>query len=501
MFVFEDTGMSHISKDSFRKIPRAARIGITVFAVLTILAVIVSIYKLSKNHLLDRTEYKACVSDIREASASFSSNEDMKNCITDWADSCKLEYTADDAGNIIFEKKASKTKKNIAPIIIAVSCNWRTASENAESLATAEMIAKSDFDSGSYSVIFFNDSMGCGNGYRNISEDYLPDKSKVVYLDTGDNPYISVNSFAYAPNSISIPCEMVPVSCDSAVKIKISGIQGAYVDSHIGSIPNPLSALGPILSKLSNKSITYQLADVKVQSTGRMCPEGMEATVLLNSYSLPTLTSYLDERAKKYEKSYKKDFPEISYTYEIIEDTSDFPVQAYSDESVKSLNSILYTVVDGTYKFDKEDVPEGNDVDEVYAINSISNLNRRDGKLTISLDTYAMDKSYLKQVLSDNSTAADFAGAEPSNGNIVPGLKNNSSKLHHELQFAYVKVNSSSTIIIKEDCDYAFVPCSILSQINDNIDIVHLREDSSNAATYTNTLLCFIKDQANFLSL
>ncbi|MBQ0005479.1 MAG: hypothetical protein KBS68_06445, partial [Clostridiales bacterium] len=481
------------------------KIVFTTILILTILAGILSMYKESKNKLLDRKEYKALSTAMDKAADDFTSNEDLKNYLTAWADENKLDYKVDDAGNIIFAKEASADKTNVNPVVIAVSYNYLTAKADALSLASAQEIAASNMDAGKYTVIFFNNEGAYGNGYKNISSSYFTDDTKLIYLDCGNSAYMSTRSFSYSPNSISIPCEMTPVSCDSAIKIRISGITSGELGSNSGSQPNPVTALGTLLNRMSTKSITYQLADVKVASAGNMYSMGLEATIFLNSYSVPVMTKYIDDRIESYNKTYKDDFPDIEYSYEVVEDLSTLPAYAYSKEASSALNSILYTVKNGSYKFDKNNVPTDHEVDETYAINSIQNIGYENGALNISIATTAYNNAYLKEVMNQNATAASFADANASaqTGTAVPVFTNGRSRLAKDLGFAYVKVNtiSSRNIIIKEDTDKVFTPCSYLKQINDSMDIVHLKENEDCASVYTNTLLCFIKDQGNFLSL
>ncbi|MDD5823702.1 MAG: hypothetical protein PUD55_04740 [Firmicutes bacterium] len=489
--------------NKIEQLSKKQKIIVSIIIITIILFAALAIYKSSKNHLLDRKEYKATVANITEASANFTSNEDMQKYITDWADNKGLNYSVDDANNIIFDRDASKRKKDVTPVIICVSYNWQTAEANAYSLATAELIASTKLRAGRYTVIFFNDELNTGYGYKHVSKQYFNDKSKVVYLDTGDKSYISVDSFNYTPNSISIPCEYVPVKCDSAVKIRITGIESGTVSAMIGSQPNPVNALSNVLTKLNNKSIIYQLTDVSIESQGNMYPSGIEATVLINSYNMGTLTSYLDERIKKFEKNYGGDFPDATYTYEVIDSPENFPAEAYSDKATSSLGMVLYTIKNGAYKFDKNNVIAEHEVDEVYALNCIHDLKYEDGKIKLSIGTAALNDAFAKQILTENATSAEFADASLSVGEKQAGLKNIRSRLFKELQFAYVKVNeiSSSNVIIKTNTDKTFIPVGFLLDVNDKLDIVHLRQEETTAAIYTNTLLCFIKDQGNFLSL
>lgn len=479
------------------------KITLAVILIITILILIVAMYKDSKNKLLDKSAFKDYTSDIELASEDFTSNEDMMDYIVDWADDNDIECTVDDGENIIFEKSAASNKKSADPIVVAINYNYRTALSNAKAIATGLSIAASDLDTGKYTIIFFNNDGGNNEGYQKVDEKYFSDDAKVVYLDLGKSAYMSTSSFASSDNTIEIPCELEPITCDTAIKLNISGIITNDIGVSIGNQPNPITALGTVLSRLNNKSITYQLADVEVTSPGNMYPTGIEATILINSYSIPNFTKYLDERSEKYLKSYKEDFPDVDYSYEIIDDSADFPEVAYSKDASTALNTVLYTVKNGSYKATEDYLPEGLEVDDTYAVNVIKNFTYENGNIVLTISTMGLNDQILGNIIKENATAATFAEAKSSKGLLNHAFNNETSKLADEIGFAYVKVNTinSKDMIIKQDYDKIFTPCTYLNDINDKMDIVHVREDDDSAMLYANTLLCFIKDQSNFLSL
>lgn len=476
---------------------------IIILIVVVSLCTALAVYKNSKNKLLDKPHYKEIIKEIETAAPEFKSNEDLRNHICAHADSHHLDYKVDEAGNIIFSHESSEDKIDVSPVVVCVGYNYKTAIENARVLASASVIAASDIESGSYKVIFFNNEDNLNSGYHNIDKKYLSDDTKLIYLDIGKSSHISTDSFANTTGEIKIPCELEPVKNDTAIKIKIDSVNTSDINTDISKFPKPIDLFGSILTRLNNKSIDYQLADVKVVSNGNMYPSSMEATIFVNSFSVDSLTSYLDERAKKETKKYKDDFPDFNYSYEIVENISTLPNIAYSKSAASSLNSILYTVKNGNYRFDKENVPDGYEVDDVYGINCINNLYYSDGYINVNTTTSALNRQYLKGILKENKTAAEFANASFSSGEIIPAFSNADSRLANDIYFAYIKVNKliSTNFFPKDDRDSYFTPCSILKDINEKMDIVHMCFDEDDADLFTNTLLCFLRDNGNFLSL
>ena len=308
-------------------------------------AVAFSIYRSSATKLLDTSAYGDLHKDIQETAESegFTSQEDLAAYIESWADDNGLEYTVDRAGNIIFDREAAGRKKNISPTVVCVSYNYETAGDNARLLAGAAMIAGADITSGRRTVIFFNDAQNNGNGYKSVSSKYFKDKAKVIYLDYGSSSYISCSSFAKKYSSIRIKAGRYEPECDSAVRVHISGLNSGIIGAGISKRPDPVTALGTLLTRLKSKSLIFQLADFSIGTNGSMYPVSMDATIMLNSYAVPSFTKYIDKRIKAWEKSYGKEYENLSYTYEVIDDPEKLPEESFSRTHSASHSSAFGT--------------------------------------------------------------------------------------------------------------------------------------------------------------
>ena len=148
---------------------------------------------LFRSRLLDKAVYKEFKNAVNEIADSpqggFTSQDELRTFIRDWADGKELEYTEDKAGNIIFDRNAVKRKRNVAPTLICVNMNYETAADNAGLLACAAAVAYADLDSSRKTVVFVNNEQDLAEGYRGLSSKYLSDKSKVIYLDAGSSSY------------------------------------------------------------------------------------------------------------------------------------------------------------------------------------------------------------------------------------------------------------------------------------------------------------------------
>ena len=467
-------------------------------------AVLLAMYRASKVDILDKSEFSAFARDLRDRTETspFGSQEELAGYITSWADLNQLDYTVDKHGNIIFVSEAVDRKKNVSPTVICVSYNYETAADNASLLASAAMTAKSELNSGRKTVIFVNDEQNNGKGYRKLSSKYFKNKAKVIYMDYGNSAYMSNSSFGKKYSSIKVKAGRFEPVCDTAVRVHISGIDSGVIGTGITKHPDPVSALGTLLTRLKSKSAIFQLADFEIGTNGSMYPVSMDATIMLNSYAVPSFTKYIDKRIKAWEKSYGGDYENLEYTYEVIDDPEQMPETAYSRKATAKLTNVLYTLKSGLYKYEDGDaVPEGHEAGDIYGINAVTGLRAGDGAVYVDIMTQAYDDDYMQKVMDDNTAAAELFECTINETSSVPRFLNEKDSLSRTFRNTYFKVNgitnASSELMTTED-NY-FTPCSYLAAKNENADIIHLRLNSDQAATITNTILCYIAYKGNLL--
>lgn len=475
-----------------------------VFGIIAAITIITFIYKDTKKGLFNSADFKDIKAQIEAACDSFETNDDMAEFIAKWADKECLKYHIDDAGNIILRTKAKSSKSSEDPVVVCASYNSKTASKNTDLLASALYIARSEIRSTEYTVILFNNKKGDFRGYKNISKSYFTKDSDVIYLDYGSSTYASLQSFNELKASYVIKKKMKPVTCDTLVHLHIAGVDTDEITSRISSQPNPITAFGTVLAQLESKSSRYELANIKVVNEGNMFPTSLDADILVNSYSVESLTDYLDDRIESFEDKYKGDFPNIEYTYEVIDDESKLPAERYSDAVCKTINNIIYTFNNGTYRFDEEDeIPTGYEKDEVYGINSLEQLREKDDTIILDICTQALTNAYLNKIEDENKTIARISSCSYVRGEKVENFYETDTDFYNLLNFTYLKVNDviSRNMIIKQKTDHYFTPCSYLQDINPKMDIIHLSMDEDSVKLITNTILCYIDSLGNFLSL
>ena len=483
---------------------RRNKIIIAIAVLLTILAVAFSIYRESRTGILDRTEMNSLARDIvqHEEDGLYPDQDSLAAYITSWADENAVEYSVDKSGNIICVSKAVERKKKVSPTIICVSYNYETVRENARLLASAAMIAKTDLKAGKKTVVFVNDEQNTGRGYRRLSKKIFKNKPKVIYMDYGSSSYMSVSSFGEKHSVIKVKAGRHKPECDTAVKVHISGIDSAVIGTGISKQPDPVNELSALLARLKSRSAIYQLADFEIGSNGNMYPVSMDATILMNSYAVSSFTKYADKRIKSWERSNGNDDEDSVYTYEVISDPEQLPEKSYSRTSTTRLTNVLYTLKSGLYKYEESDeLPEGHSPGDIYGINAITDIRTEDGYICIDLITQAYDDTCMQKIMDDNTAAAELFDCTISEESEVPGFLNDKDSLQRTFRNTYFKVNSviNSSNVLETVNDSYFTPCSYLARKNSNADIIHLRLNKEQAATLTNTILCYIAFKGNIL--
>lgn len=479
-----------------------SRIALILTAVLIIVAI--AIPKSGNSKLLDKEAYSAFRTSIDDAASSeaggFAYQQDLMAFIEKWADENDLKYKEDKYGNIIFNKKAIKRKKNVTPTLIAVSMNYETAADNSQVLAAAAAIAVSDVESGRRTVVFFNDEKGLAKGYRGINEKYISSNTKVIYLDKGSSTYLSTGSFQQRYTEVTIPAKREDNPCDTAVKITVTGIKSGVIGPAINKQPDPVSALSSLLSRLKSKSVDCRLADVKIGSNGNMYPVSLEATITLNSYNLNSFTGFINKRIKAWEKTYGTDYGDIVFSYEVIDDEDELPEKVYDAETTDKLTGVIYTIRSGAYRYSESDaIPEGKDVGDIYGINCLTDIKASDDSIRIPVIIQGVNDPFTERLLNDNKAAAELYECSYAQTGRVDAFSNTRDKLSRTFLSTYEKVSDSSGVdsILNMTTDNFFTPCSYLQAKNSNADIIHIRTKGSAAPGIANTILCYIKAKGN----
>lgn len=466
-------------------------ISAVVVLVLAIIAFIILSFQHEDYSIADKHELKSYVARIEAEYPEYQTTDDIKTAITAWADSEELKYKIDEYDNIIFQQKASDDFKDMRPTVVCVPYNVFTMDRNLYAIAMGEYLAKYGLHETRANIIFINNVKNLNEGAKKISSKYFPSSSNVILLDSTGSTYISRQSFTQTMTELSVPYEAVPRKCDSGVKIKISGIKPDIPGGSIKNQPNPISTLNSILTKLRSKALSYQIAKIDVDNNGNLYPSGIELTILINSYSIETVTKYLDSKAENYVEDFIEDFPDLKFEYEVIEDSSKLPDKAYSDETTNYLYNLIYTVKNGTYRFKEDEVPDGFEENQVYGVNCYEDIFVQGNRLVLKVNTSALSTQYMEQIMDDNKAAAFLSEAQVSTRDTAPEFINLREDFALRLEHSYSMVNDTSTkdATIKMRTDSSFTPCSYFVFKNKDLDTIHLSANKTSYYKLTNAIM------------
>lgn len=487
------------------QLSRKSKIIIVILIIITLLILGFSIYRYNKIRIFNKSQYKELYSNLELDAESFTKQEDLRDYITAWGDTYDIKYSIDNAGNIIFQHKAAARKKNVSPTVIIINYNYENAISNRRALASAFMVAATDISSSKKTVIFVNNEGNDGSAYAALNPDLIPSNAKVIYLDYGTQAYVSTRSFCQRDEQVIVDATTEDVTCDTAIRIKIGGVKSDVIDAGVAKHANPISLFSTVLTRLKSKSTICQLADFKVENKGYMFPTGLEATILINSYTVNSFTAYLDKRIETFNKNLLEDNPQCYYSYEILDtDAKDYPKQAYDRNTFDRLTTALYALKNGIYRYEEDDdILDGYNEDSIYGITCIRQMRSDESAIYIDVTSQAINKNIMKQICADTSAAAELAGCRVVSTSNIASFKNNKDRLVNTLKTTYFKVNdlSGTNVTLKSTYDTYFTPMSYIKRINNKADIVHVKISSKSASVITNMLLCYIETKGNFLSL
>lgn len=464
-----------------------------IILITILVAAVVSIasygaHRLSQRYdIADKRELNNMAEEVASHQDAIKNTDSITKLLTDWCDVNNLKCTVDSNKNVILSSKGSNRKNGTPASVIAMEYNSKTFQQDVHAYASTLYLAKHGLNGSDVKILFLYNDENMHTGARNLSKKYIPKNSRIVLLSQGGDISISRNSYANTLQTVSVPYRKTARYCDSALRIQIGGLNTVTPSGSTLKQTNPISCLNSILTRLRTKSITFQLADLKVQDNGNMSPSGLEATILLNSYSLESVTSYLDDRIEDFEDDNKKDFPDSYYEYSELKT---LPSYAYSDGATSKLSNFLYTVKTGAYRFDEENVPEGSKEGDLYGFNSIQNLYTQNGRLCARLSTAAQNSRYLNQIVKENRTAASLSDVKLEAEITDSAYHNDSSKLHQLIEDAYTKVNDTSTVdsTIPEEDDAAFTVMTYLTSKSKGTEAVHVTTTDKAAGRVMNAL-------------
>ena len=467
-----------------------------VLVIIILFVGIIAYYKMNKTRLVDKSNYRSFREALIDKSNGFKSNKALQHFIEEETTKDKVIYITDENGNIIVTKTA--TDVTAPATVVVAEYNYKTAAMDADTLSTIHEVSTSNTKGGSVIAIFLNNDRNEHSGALNINKSYIPANSNVIYVSSGKKLYVSNTSFASGMSNLAIPYSTEPRTQNTGIKIKITGIKTDSPSSYISQQPDVFNILNGIISKYKNKSVLYQIADLKVGNNGNMYPDSIEFTMLVDSFNLEDTKKYFDGQVESFKKANKKYFPDAKMTYSIISDEAKLPDTAIGAQTINDLSTFLYIAKNSNYRFSDDDkIPAKYSKGDVYATNTIEELYVDGDTLHLKMNTTGVTEAYRDQVMQENASAASLAGLTMTTSELYGSFKNKNDKLSSDLSKIYSTANdkAAKTIAIPVDSDNKFTTASILNSIQDKANITHINLDDDDeyaGIKVTNTILNYI---------
>lgn len=476
-------------------IKHKSRIIVSLIILITIVTG-VSFKLIKRFDMVNKQVYRIYEDDLRTHIEQFHSTYDILNYIKDWGYKQGLISIMDDSNNIIFQRPATAGNEGNNPTVVCVDVDYLTIDKNISDISTALYIAAAQNDQklkgGAITVIFLNDDKNLNIGARDLDPEYIPSGASVFYLSSNKDSYSSRSSFARSVSNIHIDNDFEERTCDTMLKIKIEGVNMSSSGDAQDSQPPVIQQLQSILTRLRTKSTQFEISDISLSDNGNLKPTSLELNLLINNYDLEAYKKWLDDKSNKFEKKYKKNNPNISYTYEVITEQGSLPTYVYGSECIKSLSNILYTIKNGDYKFeDEKDNDLGNKNIKRYGKNIITNISTGSDSIDLKIVTDAIDEAYVAQIQDENSTAAVIFNSTYTSDEVIPAFNNKDHSLNKMLAKAYTKVNlfTDRNITLPEEWDESFTTCSYLNLKNDKLNTLHISISENDGPNISNVLL------------
>lgn len=458
------------------KIFRPNKKSYLIICIILLLVLVIFIFGILKVNF-DKSDFIKLSQNILNQASTLDSNEKLREYIEQELKDRNIKYTNDSQGNIIMNntKESSATKT-----LIACDYNYLSLYKNYNLISSAITIASTDV---SKKVILFNNTANSYCGYHNMKPSLLADIDRIIYLNYGNQKYISKSSFAFTENDFVIPINKTNDRFDTDIRISIGGFSTSEIDSTAYKYPNLLNLMSQVLNRLKNKSIDFGLSDFSCSGQGNMFPNSITFTLHVNAYSSESIKNYIDKRIAAFNKNYLKEFDTAYYKYE-IKPSNSLTTEIYDSDTTDKIYDFIYTVKNSTSRYEKEnETLNGADEGDICGIRTVNRIYEKDNTLIAHVYLQAASDKLLKQYINENKQISQIIGINLEELTIFNAFKPHpNNKLLRDINFAYFRSNdlTSKNIIIKEKtADYA-TPCSILQSKSglDSIIILRMNEDS-----------------------
>lgn len=419
--------------------------------------------------------------DLTDSLETLTTNEKVADYLLAWATNKSISAVKDDAGNVIFSRKASSdAHKDCEPVIIACEYDAENMSSYTEPIATALTVAKNTEEHCAYKIIFMPREKGSMVGAASLSQKYLSDSTKLFVLGKSSSSRVSVTTGGYERFLLTDTLKRTAPDYDKAYKITIKVPQSQPLASRQQSLPNPIKQLGSLLASFKSSSFLFELSSFSGGYAADVTPSKASVTIVINSADEEKFITKTEKAIEKFYDKYAEDFPEIAYTYEEV----DLPKKVLTKTETENIISLLYTAPNGVYYKDDD----GN----IVAMTNIGKISTKNGKLSLLISAMSSSAEMLDELHDSYSTIAGLCSVKfklAEKYDIYSG-GGASAALLNGFEEAFLDFTGDSEMIVKDA--FETTACNVLHEKNPNTAMIYCSVTEKTKEKFAGALITYL---------
>ena len=418
--------------------------------------------------------------DLFDSKESFTSNEAAANYLLNWGKNKQINAEKDAYNNVIFTVVAMEGYEDAATVVIICSYDAADMDNYIESAAAALTAAKNARNHGRYTVIFSPESSRNKEGITNLASSCFTDDTKVFYLEQSSASKVSSLTGGQRIYRLSDKLKYEEPDYNKAYRISIGNIPSESFSSKSGNIPNPIKNLGNLIANFKSTSLLFELASFNGGESADMTPSSASMTIVINGTDAAKFQTKMENAISKFYEKNQESYPEIQYTYEEV----DMPSKVIAKEKTDNIVSLMYTAFNGVYNKDDN----GN----VTAINNISKISTKDGRLKIDISSLSCSQECIDEIAESYQTISGLCGVDFKIREEYPVFDGGqaSAMLLEEFEGAFQKYTGDKSM--KTGHVVEFTPCTLLQEKNSNMAVLYCGITSKTAEKFAGSLITFL---------
>lgn len=431
----------------------------------------------------------ACFFNTNESAREIEINEAVNNIYTDlvkklrdpsdleaindylisWAANQNIAVSYDEHQNIIMSKQATHGHESDKSTLLQCRIGVPDI-RNYESVASVMFMIQNLQEHGFIRAIFTADPNEEYNGSSNISSNYL-NTDRIVSLIQDNKTTFAIESAAMQTYRFSRSFTKVAPVGNKAYQITIGPFFSDSSGKIYGKHPNPIKELGDFFAYAKSKGITLELVDFNGGTSIDTYPSYAKATFVISDADDNKFKKYFEKSASKFLDNYESLQETAPFVY--IYSAVSVPDLAISRDDSTQIFSLLYTMINGSFSKDKEDVTLSN--------TAMTSISTDDNTLKLTVCAREKDESDFEQIANTLQIIASLNDAEFTRLTTFPlWAPNNKSEIYEEYKTIYSNV-------IKKDLEIKTSlqtsPIAIFKEKNPNIDSLCLSVNFSDNVT------------------